>query len=313
MKNLFKKIEGGLYPLVASMTLLYGCQNHDVESQSVTELVEKIETKYDGGEKIETKYYGGEKIVGTVASDQIVETIKKRMDSEYQKRISSAKIADLFSGYDVGVIPDVNACPTWSQKIDINMDDEDDSNTSATSGYTASWTSDGNSHLHFCRVDGRMFNPNQGTYTVLGLGNNRPSGFETTSRILIDNEDHRNANSHSGDLGTAIEDGNTFVYLYTGGDIINFTVVPQYPNFGFSYAVFAQNIWPNQPTGWLRSEDESDNNINELSTISGVNRINPMWTGGIPGNGTLFAYRLSDGVQSSKVQHETYFYISKMK
>src|SRR6478752_6416071 len=99
---------------------LFSCSENDKEH--LTREITKVETSYfEGCSKVEGPT--SIKKIETSApdwfiqrsSDQAQEKINKLM----QERSRTALARTIYSGYDVGVIPRYDACPSWSEKITI--------------------------------------------------------------------------------------------------------------------------------------------------------------------------------------------------
>lgn len=264
--------------------LLIGCNEESFNSEkTLSESILKIETSYiDGAEKIEGST-GGLKIetkLTGIPLKKFYEKIDKEITEslrDYEERYRIA--TTLFDGFDVGVIPSVNGCPTWSEKITIYMDCEDgdeathweDNPNISSDNYRGSWsvTSAGNLKMIYCRVDGRMFTEmvaNNPTCTyapaaVLRLGTNF-LGTGIYQRVF-DNEDNSNGNYSIGDIAPNVSNSNTTLYFVDLTDLggPKSCVAQDYPDFGFSYGVLSATglQW-----GWLKIDDEDSNNANRL-------------------------------------------------
>jgi hypothetical protein len=183
--------------------------------------------------------------------------------------------------YDVGVIPD-GGCPYASQAVTLHMDDEDRRNANGRWGWRGAITSDSNTTLRFCRVDGTKFKPlSTGNYTsnhyaVLKLGNTCPNDSVNFTRHF-DNEDNRNANWSSGGIGLNVSDRNTTLRfcLFRNGP----STMSSMPDLGFGYGVFAaSNFSKALQTGGIHTDDEDNNNANYYIDVVGnamtdINRI----------------------------------------
>lgn len=266
------------------LIFLMGCSEMvDVrvsEPNSITDMIEKVETSYYKGAsknelvpiyKEETEMAPSELIERSRAIDDAISKSIAKLKTRYSASIN------LFSGYDVGVVPTDGVCPAFipTETVWFFMDCQDGS-PSITGWDTAyplyrptGWQVDQNKNvkLTFCRVDGRLFRTTGSTYAnfaVLRLGANVPAsgpGF-TVSTIQrdFDNEDNNNTNNRGGDIAPNGSNSNTSLLFYrfqgtTGG----------FPNLGFSYGVLGGGEIP-QPayTGRLTTDDEDRRNANRL-------------------------------------------------
>jgi hypothetical protein len=201
---------------------------------------------------------------------------------------------------DVGVIPkSPNQCPAGSEYVTIYMDDEDNNNSSYSSGWTGAISQPFSSHvdgtrLAFCRVDGSLFfnlghanlinwenltydsqkaSVGAYDYSVLKLGSSCPNGSKEYVST-IDNEDNNNKNSSTGNISPnnvhVTNRGKTALYfcLFTPSSGPSMT---DFPDIGITYGVFAGKVAP--PTGpghrnyWLATgvvytDDEDRRNAN---------------------------------------------------
>jgi hypothetical protein len=177
---------------------------------------------------------------------------------------------------DVGVILDAGqTCPT--EELRITMDDEDDDNENARSGWIGKTVSSSNTTFSFCRTPGGRFRPipsssSSANYAVLRMGKTCPAGSVPFSRFF-DNEDEGNINSFAGHVSPSRSDGNTrleFCMFRASASAAAFT----FPSLsgGVPYGVLAGSSFPAAlATGWIKTDDEDDNNANRLEgNISGT-------------------------------------------
>ncbi len=175
--------------------------------------------------------------------------------------------------YDVGVIPSTDSCPSGSEKIVINMDDEDGSNENSAWGWQGAFVQTNNTKFVFCRVDGQKFKPlirisANDNYAVLKLGTSCPAGSYGFWKY-IDNEDHNNANSSSGTIAPNVVDGNTRLYFCLFTTVLDTTGVSSFPDLGFSYGVFGRDMYLGAlDKGGLLTDDEDSNNHNSYGYTS---------------------------------------------
>jgi len=298
MKNIIQRKAGRILAvgLVIPFVMSSCYEQDDSLRPSVTEMFEKIETSYEGGEKIEQVIAGNKDgKVYLTASASLMEKIQAKTLEDLkniEKRFQSART--IFSGYDVGVIPNTpGTCPSWSEFVAFKLDNEDNGSSSSSGGWLGGVHLDGqkNAWLQFCRVDGRLFNSAHRKYSVLSLGNNRPSAFGSATTVYLDNEDERNANDRIGDIAPNISGNNTTFQIYTSNDATGSDI---FPDFGFQYGVFCDDTWqlPTGPgndfqAGLLNNDDENSGNVNYMSPYSGTQIIqrfgSDLYSGSIPG------------------------------
>ncbi|MBT1708413.1 hypothetical protein KK062_09270 [Fulvivirgaceae bacterium PWU5] len=268
-------------------------------TSALTAEVGKIETRYSQGD-VEKKPTNGPKIETLMGKDELEKFYSKlnnRISADRGDKRDKYQIAStLFDGYDVGVIPNANQCPSWSEKIVFNMDCEDsggitgwDDNSTVTSDdYRGSWTTHNTDvTMVFCRVDGRFFNNPAGTYkpsAVLKLG----TLFTGMGEIVrfFDNEDSSNSNTYSGDIGPNYMDGNTTLRFASLTSYGSGGCCAPYPDFSFGYGLLGSGGY----YGNLLIDDEDRRNANGLS-YRGVNtdHIDNFLYGG--GNTRIFITR----------------------
>lgn len=180
--------------------------------------------------------------------------------------------------HDVGVVPDrMDDCP--GEVIVVHMDDEDDANADAASGWIGASHQDHDTTLVFCRAshaDFRAAPPSSqsardGDYALLKLGPSCPPGSEEFFR-QFDNEDNDNHNSLSGRAAPNVQnaDGTTSTRLYfclfrpeTTG-----VLTDEFPYLGYAYGVFAAPDFTfGLEFGAMHVDDEDDANA-DISAFS---------------------------------------------
>lgn len=284
------------FPKLATVSLglmlflfVTSCQEDSIppiqEDHSATTAIEKIETSYvEGSEKVEG--YTAKKKVEYKMSEKGIRDVQEKvrvLATQLEERHQLART--IFGGYDVGVVPNTNSCPSWSEKISIFMDNEDSNPATSVSNFAyGSWydTSTGtyksvpfwkgtftidsnkNTLFVFCRVDGRDFghidanNPNyvNAGYGVLKLGAYNVNGNYTIVRHF-DNEDNDNRNSYSGDIYPNISDRNTTLYFnyYEARTGYSYT----FPYLGFEYGVLGKIRSPLGGSTWYIDDEDSSN------------------------------------------------------
>ncbi len=171
--------------------------------------------------------------------------------------------------FNVGVIPEANACPApyvWTQ---IHMDDEDRRNINSRSGWIGAITSDRNTTYRFCKLDtftSLNFRPlpktgDEHDYSVVNMGILCPSGARRLVRVE-ENELWRNANSSSGDIFPNFKIYNTWFNFYChfdGGARSVLGHMNAFPKLGMPYGVFASRDMPSNyalAKGWVFQDDE---------------------------------------------------------
>lgn len=201
-------------------------------------------------------------------------------------RGTGEEITDFDADDEVGVIPaDASACPP-ENRIQIHMDDEDDDNRNASSGWIGATRSGRNTTFHFCRVDGSVFgplrrsSPKSSSYAVLKLGDDCPAGSTEFVRYF-DNEDDGNENGWRSEKGIEPNRSNhrgtrLHFCLFVGEEDV--PAMAAFPEVGFPYGVFAgPSFDPGSVVegmrGWLETDDEDDDNRNRF--LMGNQRYEP--------------------------------------
>jgi hypothetical protein len=177
--------------------------------------------------------------------------------------------------FNVGVIPETNACPagtTWTQ---IHMDDEDRRNANSRGGWIGAISSDRNTTYRFCKLDpitSLNFRPidkvgDQMDYSVVNMGIFCPSGARRLVRVE-ENEIWRNASSSSGDVFPNFRIYNTWFNFYChfdGGANSLLGRMNEFPKLAMPYGVFASRDMPAPfalAKGWVHQDDEDFLNWN---------------------------------------------------
>ncbi len=189
--------------------------------------------------------------------------------------------------FNIGVIPEANACPagtTWTQ---IYMDDEDRRNANNRGGWNGAINMGDNTEYRFCKLDPikslgfRPLRPvgDSYDYSVVNMGILCPSGARRVIRVE-ENEIWRNNSSSSGDVFPNFRIYNTWFNFYChfdGGSSSLLGVMPSFPKLGFPYGVFVSEAMPAYyapAKGWLSQDDEDVWNWNAW-WIGGGDRV--MW------------------------------------
>lgn len=261
-----------------SFLSLMSCQDQSIPEPSVSDLVKGIEISYSDGKKVETFWDGVSSKIGSRASDEVIAAINEKADIAYKEFGKRFKVsAYLFDGYAVGVVPEENGCPEWSEKVEIFMDNEDSNNATTEYGWTGAIdiNGSGGSALRFCKVDGRKVYDIWYKYSVLQLGSYVPSEYGSVVRLFVDNENSGNANYSVGDLGPNTTGGtNTTLYLAVNDTPTQYVYSPGFPSFdGFKYGVFSKDSYNGLATGYHWADDEDGTNSSKLTNLAGLNPI----------------------------------------
>ena len=279
---------GLVLPAVVFLLFMLSCkrENEITDDAALEPIIEKIETAYLAGcEKEEHAYQAEDE---TTASKEMQEAVRARL-LNYQRSFESRyKVTrNLSEGYPVGVIPAIDACPAGSEKVKIFMDNQDNGNTTG-SGWTGSWSIDGNGNTGhtFCVVYGAAFRfmtfnaPTE--YLLLRLGNNKTVYMEPRVwNVYIDNEDNNNKNALlEGDFSPNVisKNGTNFQFwAIAGKNTPGPNQDAQFPDLGFSYGVLGTFTLPvvggQAGMGTLKTDDENNNNVNQLYSVDWVTNV----------------------------------------
>jgi hypothetical protein len=177
--------------------------------------------------------------------------------------------------YNIGVIPEQNACPSPYGYIFIHMDDENSNNNNSRSGWIGATASGRNTTWRYCRLNYEMsiqFRPLPHTgskynYAVQNLGVFCPPGATRAWRYQ-DNQDGSNGNAWGGGVfpNISVAPGNwlTFTCHFRGGNTSAGTM-SAFPTLGMRYGVFASQYMPAPyalATGRVYQDDEDFMNTN---------------------------------------------------
>ncbi|MDR6809203.1 hypothetical protein J2Y45_006417 [Dyadobacter sp. BE34] len=272
----FNKLTLGAALCIFSLT---GCQDNSSVDPSVSDLVKGVENSYDNGEKVETKWDGVSERVVTRASDEVIAAITEKTLASYgdfKKRFRTSVY--LFDGYGVGVVPEANGCPSWSEKTEIHMDNEDSNTFVAASGWYGAFEYTGgayNSILRLCQVDGRVLANPYHPHSVVWLGWNLYREYEALTTLFIDNENNNNHNSYSGFLPSPnAVDQNTTLWMASNVTPDVIAHCNCYPTFsGFAYGVFSNQSYNGLATGTYRTDDENGSNTSNLTPVPGYPNV----------------------------------------
>lgn len=161
----------------------------------------------------------------------------------------------------VGIIPESSSgCPVGSDLIYISMDDEDNNNTSAVSGWVGNISrySTGTT-FGCCRVNGANFKSHVSRdYAVLQLSDNCPAGAVSIFRV-IDNEHNANNNWSSGAISPNTIGPPTKLHFCFFPAALG-TTMASFPNFYVPYGVFAAPASNWYASGYVFTDDEDTNN-----------------------------------------------------
>lgn len=191
-------------------------------------------------------------------------------DQEYDNEIEQ----EIGNTYDIGIIPSSTSCPNGGPLREIHMDDEDNNNKSAVSGWVGATHGPAKTTFRFCRVDGSNFFPLvwaspsnvSAYYAVLKMGPQCPNG-SFDFRRNFDNEDNRNANWVKGDIepSTQSKYGTILHFCLFKYATASGTTMSSFPDFGIQYGVFADHgsSFPLAlAKGWVYTDDEDSSNGN---------------------------------------------------
>lgn len=216
------------FGLILSLASLNGCENKDIDASLE---IQKIEEEYA---KVET--------AGSIEEiSGYLQEAKENLE-KYTSRSQSAKDVS-GAGYDVGVIPSDNICPLYSEMVIVYLDNENNNPNSFQSGWTGNWemTSQKNSYIKFCKVDGRLFSNVQGRFGLLKLGVNNPTGYNLVHTLRMDNQDSGTTTIYTtaADAAPNYVDGNRnftgYFIEFENGDKSGL-----FPDLGFSYGVLGK-------------------------------------------------------------------------
>jgi hypothetical protein len=193
---------------------------------------------------------------------------------------------------EIGVIPDTtNNCPSGSERITIQMDDEDTPPLNINekrSGWIGRWTSSSQvspnkneqdltyTRMVFCRVSSNGFknlsaqSDNRHNYMVLKLSPNCPDGSVDWYRYF-DNEDGTNKNDSTGRIDPSSKNqfGTTLRFCHFKGSPAG-NIAAELPALSFTYGVLANPQFVTQghhgtEIGWIYSDDEDNGNKNRTN------------------------------------------------
>ncbi len=244
--------------LLAALTFIASCKDGELDPSSE---VSEIESSY---EKIETR----------ASREEIDEQLARGRQhlEKYTSRYRSARDVS-GAGYDVGVVPATNSCPLSSEMVGFYIDNENKNNNTRTNGWKGAWTTEtgGDSYLRFCKIDGRLLNNMQGTFGVLKLGPNNPSGFREVLLLSMDNQDSGWTSIPTGAANAAPNwvDGDNLRLYFTNFKIADGATPTAFPNLGFSYGVMGWTQLALE-TGQYYTDDEDDGNETDEELVEGT-------------------------------------------
>ncbi len=252
--------------IALSCTIFFGCDkplgSEDSDVASVSKAMEKIETAYyEGGDKVESveNYDKAE----TGSSFNTIAKSMKLSEEQYIKFNSRYKSArDISGGYDVGVIPTNQGCPLNSELVKIYLDNDDgNSKTSESGSWNSSWQVLGNAkntHMYFCKADGRLFSNSGGTFSVLKLGWNKPDNVQSLTNLFIDCEDTGGQSKFepgfSDGAPNYFSNQNLMSYWYVFN---NYNSTNAFPDLGMQYGVLGTPA--NEISSSIFYTDDEDN------------------------------------------------------
>jgi hypothetical protein len=184
----------------------------------------------------------------------------------------------------VAVLPAANgACPADSARWWLYEDNENSRNSNNRGGWIGGTTSDRNTRLWLCAVDGDQFRAvsaaNRVNFALLALGPACPAGSITIDRY-VDDEDTSNRSASNVPPGSAtatVGGRNTnlrFCWFLNTDTALPVPAGTAFPNLGGSYGVFgaAGGIFgsPYPNTGWVYTDDEDRGNRNSVTVVPGA-------------------------------------------
>jgi hypothetical protein len=177
--------------------------------------------------------------------------------------------------YNIGVIPEVKACPAPSQLVVMAMDDENRNNINSRGGWIGATGSTADTIWRYCRLDyasSMQFRPLPQTgadynYAVQNMGVFCPPGATRTGRFH-DNQGGSNNNYSTGTVFPSINvlgrNWLTYTCHFRGGNASAGTM-SAFPNLGMKYGLFASQYMPAGyalQSGRVYQDDEDFNNVN---------------------------------------------------
>ncbi len=244
--------------LFAVLAFVSGCKNGELDPSSE---VSEIASSY---KKIETR----------ASNEEIDKQLLRGKEhlEKYTSRYHSARDVS-GAGYDVGVVPETSSCPLSSEMVGFYIDNENTGNNTRTNGWKGAWTTEtgGDSYLRFCKIDGRLFNNMQGTFGVLKLGPNNPTGFQEVRLLSMDNQDSGWTSIPTGASNAAPNwvDGDNLRLHFTQFKIASGATPTAFPNLGFSYGVMGWTALALE-TGQYYTDDEDHNNATSEKIVEGT-------------------------------------------
>ena len=216
--------------------------------------------------------------------------------------------------FDVGVIPDAaGSCPDATE-VKIATDNEDSDNNNQRSGWIGAIASGRNTTFEFCKVDGTLLDnlgaPSTGSanYAVLKLGQSCPNGSTEFVRYQDDqDEPPLNVSWMAGETGPNRQnfDGGTGTELHWCLFVQSATAqMHRFPDLGFDYGVVAAaNFSQARATGYVRTDDEDDDNQNRLAAGGAKAVIDTMMETGANTKTWLALVEVNDPPTVSAVLH----------
>ncbi len=186
---------------------------------------------------------------------------------------------------NVGVIPEVNSCPTSYSYVQIHMDDENSQNANNRSGWLGATASGSNTSWRFCKLtpaSSVQFRPlpsvgTQHNYAVQNMGVFCPPGATRVGR-QHDNQGGSNNNSSIGNVFPSVNvlgrNWLVFACHYSGGAYSPIGPMSAFPNLNMKYGVFGPDTSPYALLrGWVYQDDEDFTNVNTWINHPGSSTI----------------------------------------
>jgi hypothetical protein len=175
---------------------------------------------------------------------------------------------------NVGVIPEVNSCPSQYSYVQIYMDDENTRNANNRSGWIGATASGTNTAWRFCKLttaSSVQFRPlpsagAANNYAVQNMGVFCPPGATRVGRFH-DNQGGSNSNSSIGNVFPSVNvlgrNWLVFACHYAGGAYSPIGPMTVFPNLNMKYGVFGPDSSPyGLLKGWVYQDDEDFANLN---------------------------------------------------
>ncbi|TXH73827.1 MAG: hypothetical protein E6Q88_04885 [Lysobacteraceae bacterium] len=179
---------------------------------------------------------------------------------------------------NIGVIPELNFCPSPFSMVEIYMDDEDNNNINGRSGWIGATVSTANTRWRFCKlnvpwtiqffpISPMVAPPPANFYAVQSFGIVCPIGSRWVLRYQ-DNEDSNNANSFSGGIfPNFVSNAGSWMITchYDSGAPSLWPTMATFPTLPMHYGMYGSPIMPPSLAilrGRVYQDDEDIVNLN---------------------------------------------------